>query len=356
MATGERMAARGAAANSQLSRRAFVQGFAGIGAASILATCVGQSVTPVPTASPRPRTPWRIGYLSGNASRSVMNYARPFLDELSELGYVRDRDFVVEFKIAENVAARLPAMAAELVALPVDVLIAEANLAQIAARDATKSIPIVFTLSNDPVAAGLVTRLSRQGGNITGVTTLSAALTGKRVQYLTEAVPTLTRIGIIWNANIPSMRTTTLKATQDAAETLGVGADVFDTHNPDELDAAVEAIARQRLDGLVMLTGLSIVREDQQVPELAAKYRLPQIFSDVEIVRAGGLLYFGSNYKLMYQKAARLVDKILKGSDPGDLPIEQPTEPGLIVNLAAARRIGLAIPESLIAQATEVIP
>jgi len=131
---------------------------------------------------------------------------------------------------------------------------------------------------------------------------------------------------------------------------------VFDTHNPDELDAAVEAIARQRLDGLVMLTGLSIVREDQQVPELAAKYRLPQIFSDVEIVRAGGLLYFGSNYKLMYQKAARLVDKILKGSDPGDLPIEQPTEPGLIVNLAAARRIGLAIPESLIAQATEVIP
>jgi putative ABC transport system substrate-binding protein len=152
------------------------------------------------------------------------------------------------------------------------------------------------------------------------------------------------------------MRTTTLKATQDAAQTLGVAVDVFDTYSPADLDANVEAIARQHLDGLVMLTGLSIVREDQQVPDLAAKYGLPQMFSDVEIVRAGGLMYFGSNYKVMYQKAARLVDKILKGADPGELPIEQPTDFGFIVNLATARRIRLDIPASVIAQATEVIP
>jgi putative ABC transport system substrate-binding protein len=284
-----------------------------------------------------------------------LNYAGPFLDELHELGYVQDRDFVVVFKIAESDASRLPAMAAELVALPVDVLIAEANSAQLVARDATKSIPIVLTLASDPVAAGLVKSLSNQGGNITGVRTLSTALTGKRVQYLKEAVPNLARIGIIWNANMPSMRTTTLKATQDAAQTLGVAADVFDTHDPAELDANVEEMVRRHLDGLVMLTGLSIVRDERQVSDLAAKYRLPSMFSDVEIVRAGGLMYFGSNYKVMYQKAARLVDKILHGADPGGLSIEQPTDFGFIVNLGAAERIGLPIPNSLLVQATEVI-
>jgi len=131
---------------------------------------------------------------------------------------------------------------------------------------------------------------------------------------------------------------------------------VFDVHNPGELDAAVESMARQHLDGLVMLTGLSIIRDARQVPDLAAKYRLPQIFSDVEIVRAGGLMHFGANYATIYQRAAVLVDKILKGANPGDLPIEQPMQFDFIVNLTMAQRLGLEIPNNILRQATEVIP
>ena len=351
MAAHERSSERERSANTQLSRRAFVLRMAGLGGASLLASCGGQLVVPSPT--PRLR---RIGYLSGNATASAMNYAGPFRDQLRALGYVEGRDIEIVFKIAESVAARLPAMAAELVALPVDVLIAEASQAQNAARDATKAIPIVLTLANDPVASGYVASLSHPGGNITGVETLSAALTGKRVEALKETVAGLARIGIIWNANIPSMRTAVVKATEDAARTLHVETQVFDVHNPGELDAAVESMARQHLDGLVMLTGLSIIRDARQVPDLAAKYRLPQIFSDVEIVRAGGLMHFGANYATIYQRAAVLVDKILKGANPGDLPIEQPMQFDFIVNLTMAQRLGLEIPNNILRQATEVIP
>jgi putative ABC transport system substrate-binding protein len=342
-----------ARANTRLGRRTFIQRIAGVGAASVIAACGLELTRPQPSRTPRL---WRIGYLSGNAPASALNYAGMFRDHLLELGYVEGRDFVIEFQIADSEMERLPAMAAALVARPVDVLIAEAANAQTAAKNATKTIPIVFTLAVDPVASGLVTNYARPGANITGVTTLSATLTGKRVAYLKEAVPSLTSVGIVWNANIANMRTTTLKATQDAARTLGVTADVFDVHNPAELDAAVASIAQRQLGGLVMLTGLSIVRDHAQAPDIASKYRLPQIFSDIEIVRAGGLMHFGSNYSTIYQTAAVLVDKILKGANPGDLPVEQPAKLDFIVNLRAAERIGLIIPPSILNQATEVIP
>lgn len=352
MASRERSAERGAVrASKGLSRRTFVQQTAWFGAATLLTACAGQFVASSPTPKLR-----RIGYLSGNATSSAMNYAGPFRDQLRELGYVEGRNIEpIVFRVAEGVAARLPAMAAELVALPVDVLIAEAQPAQIAARDATKSVPIVITLSADPIAAGLVTNLARPGGNITGVTTASLQLTGKRVELLKGTVPSLARIGIIWNANISSM-TATVKATQEGARTLGVETEVFDVHDPVELDAAVETMARRKLDGLVMLTGLSIIRDRAQVPDIAAKYRLPQMFSDIEVVRAGGLMHFGANYATIYREAAILVDKIFRGANPGELPIAQPTQVDFIVNLQMAKRIGLTIPESIKRQATEVIP
>jgi len=351
MASRERLADRGTArVSAGLSRRAFIQQISGFSAA--MTTCGGQLVTPSPSATRKLR---RIGYLSGNASASAMNYAGPFREQLRELGYVEGRDIEIVFRIAENVADRLPAMAAELVALPVDVLIAEAVPAQNAAKAATTSIPIVLTLGSDPVANGLVTSMARPGGNITGVITATLQTSGKRVELLKETVPSLARVGIIWNANIlPG--TAILKATEDAARTLRVETQVFDVHNAGELDAAVESMARQKLDGLVMLTGLSIIRDRSQVPDIAAKYRLPQIFADVEIVRAGGLMHFGANFATIYRKAAFLVDKILRGANPGELPVEQPAEFDFIVNLSMARRLGLTIPGSVIAQATEVIP
>lgn len=342
---------RGAArVSAGLSRRVFVQRMAGLGAATLLINCAQPVANPSPTPKLR-----RIGYLSGNATASAMNYAGPFRDKLRELGYVEGRNIdPIEFRIADGVAARLPAMAAELVALPVDVLIAEAQSAHLAARDATKSIPIVITLSADPIAAGLVTNLAEPGGNITGVTTASLELTGKRVELLKETVPGLARIGIIWNANISSM-SAIVKATQEGARTLGVETEVFGVHNPVELDAAIETMARQKLDGLVMLTGLSIIRDRVQVPDIAAKFRLPQIFSDIEIARAGGLMHFGANYASMYREAAILVDKIFSGANPGDLPIAHPTQFDFVVNLQMAGRLGLTIPDSIKRQATEVI-
>lgn len=352
MASSERPADQGRArANAGVSRRAFIQQISGLGALTLLGACDSQGVRPSPTPKLR-----RIGYLSGLASSAAMNFAGPLRKQLRDLGYVEGRDIVIEFRIAESVNDRLPAMAAELVTLPVDVLIAEANPAQNAAKAATKTIPIVLTLSADPVASGLVTSLARPGGNITGLTTASPQLTGKRVELLKETVPALARIGIIWNANIPSMRTLTVQATEDGARTLGVETQVFDVHNPGELDAAVESMARQKLDGLVMLTGGSIIRDPAQVPDIAAKYRLPQMFSDIEIARAGGLMHFGANYAAIYRRAALMVDKILKGANPADMPIEQPTQLDFIVNLTMARRLGLTIPGSVIAQATEVIP
>jgi len=335
-----------------LTRRTFVQQMAGLGAATLLVTCGGQLVTPSPTQTPKLR---RIGYLSGSVTATALNYLGPFREQLRELGYVEGRDIEIVLRIAENVAERLPGMAAELVALPVDVLIAESNPAQNAAKAATKTIPIVLTLAADPVASGLVTSLARPGGNITGMTTASPQLTGKRVELLKETVPSLARVGIIWNANIQSMRTTTVQATLDAARTLHVETQVFDVLNAGELDAAVETIVRQRLDGLVMLTGLSIIRDHRQVPDLAAKYRLPQIFSDIEIVRAGGLMHFGSNYATLYQRAALVVDKLLRGANPAELPIEQPTQFDFVVNQQMAQRLGLTFPDSVLRQATEVI-
>jgi putative ABC transport system substrate-binding protein len=351
MASRERSSEPGAArVSAGLTRRVFVQRMVGLGAATLLVTCAEQPVTSSSTRKLR-----RIGYLSGNATASAMNYAGPFRDQLRLLGYVEGRDIEpIEFRIAEGVAERLPVMAAELVALPVDVLIAEAQSAHIAARNATKSIPIVITLSADPIAAGLVDNLARPGGNITGVTTASLQLTGKRVELLKETVPGLSRIGIIWNANISNLRAV-VKATQEGARTLGVETEVFDVHDPVELDAAVETMARQKVDGLVMLTGLSIIRDRAQVPDIAAKYRLPQMFSDIEIVRAGGLMHFGANYATIYREAAILVDKILRGANPGELPIAQPTQVDFIVNLEAARRIGLKVPDSVVRMATEVI-
>jgi len=353
MASRERQADRGTArVSAGLSRRAFIQQISGLGAATLLTTCGGQLVTPLPSPTPKLR---RIGYLSGNASASALNYAGPFREQLRELGYVEGRDIEIVFQIAENMPDRLPAMAAELVALPVDVLIAEAGPAQNAAKAATKSIPIVLTLGSDPVGAGLVTSLARPGGNITGVITATLQTSGKRVELLKETVPGLARIGIVWNANILT-GTPIVKATEDAARSLRVETQVFDVHNAGELDAAVESMARQKLDGLVMLTGLSIIRDRIQVPDIAAKYRLPQMFADVEIVRAGGLMHFGANFATIYRRAALQVDKILKGANPADMPIEQPTQFDFIVNLAMAQRLGLTIPSSVMRQATEVIP
>ena len=335
-----------------ISRRGFVVRLARFGAASIAVPALaGCAAPPIARETPRLR---RIGYLSGNARASVELLSAPFRQQLRELGYVEGRDIALDFRVADNAVDRLPALAAELVSIPVDVLVAEAAPAQLAARDATRTIPIVLVLATDPVGQGLIATLARPSGNITGVTTSSEAVSGKRIELLKEMVPGLRRVGVIWNANNAAMLRL-VQETERAGRALGLETVVFGIREPDELDAAVATIAAQHLDGFVMLPGLSIIRDFHQVPELAAKHRLPQAYSDIEIAKAGGLMHLGANFAAMHRRAAGLVDKILKGARPADLPVEQPTEFDLVVNLAMAERLGLSVPDSILRRATELV-
>jgi putative ABC transport system substrate-binding protein len=343
-------AERGARANAQLSRRTFVSGLAGLGVAALLGGCTEQAVAP----SPSSRT-YRIGYLSGNIRKSVDEFSTPFLQQLWALGYAKGRDLLVEFQVANNQMGRLDAMVAELIAIPVDVIVAEAGAALTAAARATKTIPIVFTLGTDPVGGGFVTSLARPGGNITGVTTGSLHVAAKRVEVLKETVPGLERIAILWNANQPGMGSQ-VNATEQAARVLGIETLAQGVRNPTETDAALDAISWRRHDALVMLPTLSVVREDfHQVPDLVAKIRLPAIYSEVQIVRAGGLMHRSPDYADGHRRAALMVDRILKGAYPGDVPVQEPTQFLFAVNPRAAQRIGLIIPDSVLHQATEVV-
>jgi putative ABC transport system substrate-binding protein len=333
---------------------------------SLATGCGGQVVAPSPT--PRLR---RIGYLSGNVQSSVDTFSAPFLQQLRDLGYVDGRDLEVVFRVANNdragfvdVSARLAAMAAELIALPVDVIIAEAGPAQRAAQQATTTVPIVFTLASDPVGSGLVASLSRPGGNITGVTTGNIAGAAKRVELLKETVPGLARLAILWNLNqSPGDADVQVSATETAARVLGIEPETVGLRNAAETDAALDAIARQHPDGLLMLPTLSVLPRDRQgnfvsshVPDFVAKIRLPAIYSEVQIVRAGGLMHRSPDYADGHRRAAVMVDRILRGAHPADLPVQEPTQFLLSVNLSAARRIGTTIPNSVLLQATEVIP
>lgn len=347
MATRERTAERGAVcASTRLGRRAFISGFAGLGAVTLLASCGTQ---------PAPRLR-RIGFLSGSTQLQVDTFSPPFAQQLWDLGYVQGRDLEVELWVANNDAQRLAAMAAELVAQQVDVIIADAGGARGAAKLATRTIPIVFTLATDPVGEGIIASIPRPGGNITGVTTNSLPLAAKRVEVLKETVPSLKQLAIFWNANNPQMPSQ-VKATERAAQALGVATQSVGLHNPDETDAALEAIARQQPDALLMLPTLGVIRKNfRQVPDFVAKIGLPAIYSEVEVVRAGGLMHRGTDYADGYRRAARIVDQILKGANPGDIPVQEPTQFLFSINLSAARSIGLEIPNSVRRQATEVIP
>jgi putative ABC transport system substrate-binding protein len=332
-------------ANTRLSRRAFVSQLAALGAAAAISSCA-------PSPTPRLR---RIGFLSGNTHASVEELSPPFVQQLHELGYVDGRDISIEFKIADNINSLLPSMASELIALPVDVLVAQASPAQLAAKAATTTVPIVFVLGGDPVGQKIVASMNRPGGNVTGVTTLSTELSAKKVEYLREVVPSLSRVAVIYNANNGTI--TQAQAAKEAGRTLGVTVEIFGVHDDHELDAVLATIAKEQFDGLVMTPALSVIRSYSQVPEFAAALRMPQIYSDVEIVRAGGgLMHLGANYAAMHRAAAVMVDRILKGAKPADMPVEQPIEFEFIVNKAAARRIGFKIPASVLARASDVIP
>jgi putative tryptophan/tyrosine transport system substrate-binding protein len=298
----------------------------------------------------------RIGYLSTNLAANP-HLQEAFLQGLRDLGYVEGRNVVIEYRDAEGKPERLPALAAELVALKVDVIVAPGNSLTRAAKQATRTLPIVFAAVSDPVASGLVTSLARPGGNVTGTSILSPELVGKRLELLKQAVPGVSRVAVLWLPGALGERTEKdmLKEADVAARALGVGLQFVEARVPADLDRAFSDMTRARAGALTVLPSLMFLREHRRLVDLAAKHRLPAVYTVKEYVDAGGLMAYGSNVADLFRRAATYVDKILKGAKPGDLPVEQPTKFELIINLKTAKALGLAIPPSLLGRADQVI-
>jgi len=298
----------------------------------------------------------RIGYLAPNLAASPHNH-EAFRQGLRDLGYVEGRNLVIEYRDAEGKLERLPALAAELVALKVDVIVAPNTPAAVPAKQATKTIPIVFAVAGDPVGSGLVTSLARPGGNVTGLSNLALELVGKCLELLTRAVPGVSRIAVLWHPGVFPERTEKdlLKGAEVAARALGVRLQFVEARGPADFNRAFSDMTRARAGALTVLPSNMFISERRRLVDLAAKNRLPAVYPWKEFVDAGGLMAYGPNYDDLFRRAATYVDKILRGAKPGDLPVEQPTKFELVINLKTAKALGLTIPRSLLLNADEVI-
>ncbi len=297
------------------------------------------------------RTP-RIGYLAERPAPSEFDEA--FLKGLRELGYVDGKNIVIEYRWAGGKAERLPALAAELVGLKVDIIVTSGIPAAKAAKNATPTIPIVMATSMDAVADGLVSSFARPGGNITGLSLFVTELSRKRLEVLKEAVPGMERVGALFNAVNPA----TLPQFQDtkaAGEALGLKVLPLDVRFPEGIEPAFAEAARRSLQGIVILSDSATITHRTQLGSAALKHRLPTIFANKAYLQGGGLMSYGPDIVDVFHRAASYVDKVLKGAKPADLPIEQPTKLELVINLKTAKALELTIPRSVLSLADEVI-
>jgi putative ABC transport system substrate-binding protein len=298
----------------------------------------------------------RIGYLSLNLAGNP-HTREAFRQGLRDLGYVEGRSVVIEYRDAEGKLERLPALAAELVALKVDVIVAVSTPQALAAKQATRTLPIVFATAADPVTSGLVTSLARPGGNVTGLSFLAPELVGKRLEQLKQAVPGVNRVAVLRQPGGHGERTEKdmLKEAEVAARTLEVRLQFVEAGGPEDFDRAFSDMTRARADALTVLSSTMLFVERRHLVELAAKHRLPAVYTSREYVDAGGLMAYGPDLADLFRRTATYVDKILKGAKPADLPVEQPTKFELVINLKTAKALGLTIPQSLLGRADEII-
>ena len=299
----------------------------------------------------QPKTVPRIGYLGLIESRVV---DEAFRRGLREQGYVEGQNIHVEYRYAEGRVERLADLAAELVRVKVDVIVATGTQVTDAAKRATKTIPIVFTVTSDPVTSGFVASLARPGGNITGFATLNIETSGKRLELLKEMMPQISRVAVLWN---PTNSTTILawKETEAVAKELRIRLQSLEVRGPDDLESAFRAATTERAGALILLPDNLFRPLQPRIRELVIKHRLPEIYWSSEYVEAGSLMSYGANIPDLFRRAATYVDKILKGAKPADLPVEQPTKFELVINLKTAKQIGLTIPPNVLARADKVI-
>jgi ABC-type uncharacterized transport system substrate-binding protein len=322
-----------------MDRRAFICGLA-----------LGILDAPIAAEAQQTGKVYRIGFLrSGHPPES---YIAGLQQGLRERGYVPGQNVVVELRATDGSVDQLPGLAEDLMRLRVDVVVASAAPAAMAVKRTTVSVPVIFVGVVEPVELGLVSSLAHPGGNITGLATSAADLAGKRLELLREIVPRLRRVVVVWHPANPT-NPIQLKGAQAAARTLGVQLELVSIQWPGDFDAPAKTV--RGADGLLSLESPLFTTYRARIAELAARSRLPAVFSQKEYVEAGGLMSYGTDFPDLYRRAGHYVDKILKGAKPADLPVEQPTKFELVINLRIAKELGLTIPQSVLLRADEVI-
>jgi ABC-type uncharacterized transport system substrate-binding protein len=297
---------------------------------------------------------FRIGFLGNSTAALEANLVGPFVEGLRALGYVDGRNVQIEYRWAEGKYQRFPTLIGELVALKVDVIVTAGTPATLAVKEATRSVPVVMIAVGDPVGTGVVASLSQPGGNITGLTSISAELEGKRLELLREVLPDVSHIALVWNADSP-LQFLGERRTQAAAEVLHIKVLSLGVRNEDGLEKAFAAIAKQRPGALLVLADRFFLHHRARIMDFAIKHRLPGVHAYRELVEAGGLMSYGPSYADMHRRAAYFVDRILKGAKTADLPVERPSTFDLVINLKAAKALELTIPQSVLMKATELI-
>jgi putative ABC transport system substrate-binding protein len=326
-----------------IGRRQFISLLGGAAAASPIAAR-GQQVGKIP----------RIGFMGNSTAALEANLIGPFRAGLREHGYREGDNIIIEFRWAEGRYDRFPALIAELLAAKVDLIVTAGTPASLAVKQATSTVPLVMIAVGDPVGTGLVASLARPGGNLTGLSSIAPDLEGKRLELLRDIVPKVAHVGVFLNpANL--FHAGSIRQARTAADTLGIKLEPLEVSKSEDLGAAFAAIVRSRPDALLILADRVFLHNRTRIIDFTVQHQLPNINAYRELVEAGGLMSYGPSYEEMHKRSAEFVDKILKGAKPADLPIEQPTKFTLIVNLKAAKALGLNVPPMLLARAQEVI-
>ena len=323
-------------------------------AGRVLALCCGLLALSTLAHAETPGRIHRIGFLGNSTAALEANLVRPFREGLRDLGYVEGRNILIEYRWAGGNYERFPALIRELIALKVDVIVTAGTPATLAVKKITTSVPLVMIAVGDPVGTGIVPSLREPGGNITGLTSISPELDGKRLELLREAVPGVSHIAVLWNPSSP-LQVVAERQTQAAAKALKMKMLSLGVRTGEEIEEAFATILREHPDALLVLADRLFLHHRQRIMAFAAEHRLPGVHAYRELVEAGGLMSFGPNYADMHRRAAIFVDRILRGAKAGDLPVERPASFELVVNLKAASALGLAMPQSIMMRASEVL-
>jgi ABC-type uncharacterized transport system substrate-binding protein len=296
----------------------------------------------------------RIGFLGNSTAALEANLIGPFREGLRDLGYVEGKNIVIEWRWAEGKYERFPALIAELIASKVDLIVTAGTPATIALKKATTTLPLVMIAVGDPVGTGLIASFSHPGGNLTGLTSISPELDGKRLELLREVVPKISHVAVFWNSTSP-LQVVAERETQAAAQAMGIKVLSLGVQAQEQFDDAFATIRRKRPGALLVLADRLFLHHRARIMDFATKQRLPGVHAYVELVEAGGLMSYGPSYAGMHRRAAYFVDRILKGAKPADLPVEAPAKFELVVNLKAAKQIGVTIPPNVLYRADRMI-